>query len=66
MRVESSESGQTSGDGTCYCGAGWWLRSPSYSSVLAASVNPDGSVFNFGHAVNLFSSGVRPALWLKY
>ncbi|MCL1823076.1 MAG: DUF6273 domain-containing protein [Oscillospiraceae bacterium] len=44
----------------------WWLRSPGYSSICAASVSDDGYVNVYGVYV-YFSrgGGVRPALWLN-
>ena len=40
----------------------WWLRSPGYDSFLAAIVNSDSSVYNFGYSVDYDRDAVRPAL----
>ena len=42
----------------------WWLRSPGYSSIRAAVVRPDGSVYDDGFTVHFENGGVRPALWI--
>ena len=44
---------------------GWWLRSPGNSTNFAAIVNIDGSVYNYGFAVNDGGLGVRPAMWVN-
>ena len=57
---------------TCdvHCYADWLLRSPGGSSSLAESlaaiVNADGSVNNYGVFVSIVRIGVRPALWVNY
>jgi hypothetical protein len=40
----------------------WWLRSPGYSSYLAANVGNGGGVHGGGLGVDNVL-GVRPALW---
>ena len=43
----------------------WWLRSPGFSSFVAASVFPSGKLDLGGdHLFWVESGGVRPALWL--
>lgn len=42
----------------------WWLRSPGIYSSLAACVDSDGSIFDYGSSVNSANGGVRPALWI--
>ena len=44
----------------------WWLRSPGYSSGMAAVVLIDGSVYNDGLNVINVSFTVRPTLWIKF
>ena len=43
----------------------WWLRSPGHYSRLAAHVNYDGSVLEFGNYVAHIAVSVRPAFWLN-
>ena len=63
-------------EGTAYCyehGAfrasngycWWWLRSPGFTSGLAAFVLYDGSVHDYGMDVDHDYSAVRPALWIN-
>ena len=46
--------------GNCW----WWLRSPGYSQNIAAYVNNDGDVDEFGTYVDRANCAVRPALWI--
>ena len=41
----------------------WWLRSPGDSQIASASVS-NNCVNEKGHAVNMGSGGIRPALWI--
>lgn len=50
-----------SGAATCW----WWLRSPGFNQLYAATVFIDGSVHYFGHTVNYGNDAVRPALWIN-
>ena len=43
----------------------WWLRSPGYTSDVAAEVDTDGSLGLLGFGVRNFGLAVRPALRLK-
>ena len=43
----------------------WWLRSPGYYTPYASRVLSDGHIRMYGYDVNLYSGGVRPALWLN-
>ena len=43
----------------------WWLRSPGNYGGNAAHVSFVGGVGVYGHFVDGFSGGVRPALWLN-
>ena len=43
----------------------WWLRSPGFSSVSAASVNGHGIVDIRGYGVAGSGGGLRPALWMN-
>ena len=44
--------------GSCW----WWLRSPGYGQLLAATVDTDGSVYSYGLLVYNDYRGVRAAL----
>ena len=48
-------------NGNCW----WWLRSPGFSSYIAADVYGNGSVSSLGDIVNCNFSAVRPALWIN-
>ncbi len=47
-------------------GEDWWLRSPGYSSYLAAQVRSDGYIINVGESVYKSREAVRPALWVDF
>ena len=49
------------GSGNCWW---WWLRSPGRNQIHAASVRPDGVVFENGIYVLDDGNAVRPALWI--
>ena len=49
-------------DERCY----WWLRSPGYNSYMAEHIGTDGSIDNFGMAVDYGVYAVRPALWINF
>ena len=42
----------------------WWLRSPGFYQLLAASVLSGGDVSGFGSSVDRDDIAVRPALWI--
>ena len=44
--------------GSCW----WWLRSPGYDQLYAASVFPDGHVDSYGYRVYNVINAVRPAM----
>ena len=51
-------------DDTC-C---WWLRSPGINNTYASTVSYDGSIGNSGEhgsSVSVYSTGVRPAMWVN-
>ena len=50
-------------DGRASCW--WWLRSPGNLSDLAASVDPDGSVYYGGSLVDGSNGSVRPCVWVR-
>ncbi len=61
--------------GTAYCVAQeadnasngsfrWWLRTPGFNALAAASVSYGGNVLTRGDGVNRSDFAVRPALWL--
>jgi hypothetical protein len=56
----TSDSYSAGGKATCW----WWLRSPGYDLIYAASVVDDGYVFEHGYFVNYDYGAVRPALWI--
>ena len=43
----------------------WWLRSPGGDRGLAAAVDDDGTVYDYGRIVNQDIFAVRPAFWLN-
>ena len=57
----TSASSRVDGKATCW----WWLRSPGYSSYIAAGINDVGSVHDYGNYVNYVCDAVRPALWIE-
>lgn len=57
----TSDSYTKGGKATCW----WWLRSPGFSQVTAASVDFVGSVDRYGYTVNSDYYSVRPALWIS-
>jgi beta-lactamase regulating signal transducer with metallopeptidase domain len=61
------DSGRVSLDASSSMGRGWWLRSPSGISLVAALVHDDDNrrISIIGSNVLYESGGVRPALWLK-
>ena len=56
-----ANSAWESGSGSC----GWWLRSPGGHWDIAAYVNTDGDVREYGNAVYSDNYAVRPALWIS-
>ena len=53
------ENGVYTNSGACW----WWLRSPGYNQVTAASVGTDGGIGS-GADVSDDSHAVRPAMWI--
>lgn len=43
----------------------WWLRSPGGFSTAASTVQPDGTIWNYGYVYYFTSATVRPAMWIK-
>lgn len=58
--VKTSNESTTS-DGTA--SVWWWLRSPGFYQDFAVNVLPDGSFW--ARKVNVYSNGVRPAIWVN-
>ena len=46
---------------SCY----WWLRNPGGNRKLAAMVDPEGEIGDFGYVVNAVSFGFRPVICLE-
>ena len=59
-KYAESHGARAFSDGNCQ----WWLRSPGNDQILAARVNNDGPVNDYGHDVSNSYGAVRPALWL--
>ena len=49
-----------SDSGNCW----WWLRSPGNNQGIAAYVDDDGDVYEYGDFVDYGCYAVRPALWI--
>ena len=48
-------------NGCCF----WWLRTPGYSSQIAASIKDDGSINSIGNDVANSALGISPVIWIS-